>query len=180
VSIGEEQQPRTRVGRLDDRYVRCADFLDDEAAALDDNRLDDWLSMLHPDIDYRVPIRLSRERAAGVVVSVEGYHFLEDLHTLRTRVERLATDYAWAEDPPTRMRRFVTGVRVFSIAEAEHLAVSSNLLFYRERSDNPRGELISARREDVLAQQGDDLTLLRRFVLLDHTVIGTHNLSMLL
>lgn len=170
----------TRLGRADERYARCADFLDDEAAALDENRLDDWLGMLHPEIDYRVPIRISRERAAGLTLSDGGYHFYEDLASLKTRVERLATDYAWAEDPPSRMRRFVSNVRVFAVEGSEDMVVRSALLLYRERLDNPRPEIMCGAREDVLRAVGDVLLLAERQVLLDHTVIGTHNLSMLL
>ena len=62
--------------------------------------------MLDEEIDYRVPIRLTRERAAGAGFSKEGFHLFENYESLTTGVERFATDYAWAEDPPARTRRF--------------------------------------------------------------------------
>jgi 3-phenylpropionate/cinnamic acid dioxygenase small subunit len=169
-----------RVPRTDERYAACADFLDDEAAALDENRLDDWLAMLHPDIDYRVPIRLSRERAAGLALSEGGYHLFEDHASLRTRVERLATDYAWAEDPPSRTRRFVSNVRVFAVEGEDDLVVRSALMLYRECLDHSRPEMLCGARDDRLRPAEDGLRLVRRVVVLDHTVLGTHNLSVLL
>ena len=40
-------------------------------------------------------------------------HFDEDLYSLRKRVQRLTTDHAWTEDPPSRTRHFVTNIRTF-------------------------------------------------------------------
>ena len=174
----EETTVASRLDRRDERYARAADFLDDEALALDEHRMADWLAMLHPELDYRVPIRLTRERAAGLALSDGGYHFLEDYDSLENRVRRLDTDYAWAEDPPARYRRFVTNVRVSAVDGADDLQVASNLLLYRERMDDAHPDLFSGRREDILRPAGDALLLVRRVVVLDHTVIGAPNLSM--
>jgi 3-phenylpropionate/cinnamic acid dioxygenase small subunit len=174
------EPPLTRLERLDPRYAQCADFLDDEALALDENRLADWLGMLHRDLDYRVPMRLARERAAGVALSDGGFHFYEDYDSIENRVNRLDTEYAWAEDPPARYRRFVTNVRVSSVEGSEDLRVSSNLLLYRERLEYAHPDLLTGRRDDVLRPNGDRLLLVRRRVLLDHTVIAAPNLSMFL
>ncbi|MEA2333326.1 MAG: hypothetical protein QOH58_3464 [Thermoleophilaceae bacterium] len=167
----------TRVPSGSADYWRCVDFLVDEAAALDDNRMDDWLAMLHPEIDYRAPIRITRERAAGAGFSEEGYHFFEDLDSLSIRIDRLATDYAWAEDPPSRTRRFVTNFRVFECERAGDLRVHSNLLLYRERLDDPRPLVMSAERRDDLRDLDGGLRLLRRWVLLDHGLLNTANLA---
>ena len=177
-TIAASEPSLTRPGRLDARYARCADFLDDEALALDEHRVRDWLAMLHPDVDYRVPIRITRERTAGVALSDGGFHFLEDYDSLENRVRRLDTEYAWAEDPPARYRRFVTNVQVFAPADSLDLHARSNLLLLRERRDEARPEVFSARREDTLRPDGDRFLLARRLVLLDHTVIGAPNLSM--
>lgn len=174
------EPPLTRLARLDPRYALCADFLDDEALALDENRLADWLEMLHPELDYRVPMRLSRERAVGVALSDGGFHFLEDYDSIENRVNRLDTEYAWAEDPPARYRRFVTNVRVCAADGGDDLLVSSNLLLYRERLEYGHPDLLTGRRDDVLRPDGDRLRLVRRHVLLDHTVIAAPNLSMFL
>ena len=57
----EVERTLTRLHFGSPDYARCVDFLLDEVAALDENRLDDWLAMMHPEIDYRAPIRVTRE-----------------------------------------------------------------------------------------------------------------------
>ena len=170
----------TRVFSGSPEYWRCVDFLVDEAAALDENRAEDWLGMLHPEVDYRVPMRITRERTAGLGFSNEGYHLYENHGTLALRVERLSGDYAWAEDPPSRTRRFVTNFRVFAAEGTDDLRVCSNLLLYRERLDDPAPQLLSAERRDDLRELDGDLRLARRLVLLDHATLHTPNLGIFL
>jgi 3-phenylpropionate/cinnamic acid dioxygenase small subunit len=160
-------------------YWLCVDFLVDEARALDENRLADWLEMLHPEIDYRVPIRVTRERTKGLGFSKEGFHFLEDHDSLSIRVDRLATDYAWAEDPPSRTRRFVSNFRAFELENGD-LRVKSNLLIYRERLDELHPQLLSAERHDDLRERDGRPQLVRRLVLLDHATLMTPNLGIFL
>lgn len=173
-------QALSRVGSGSEEYARCVDFLVDEAAALDDNRLDDWLAMLHPEIDYRVPIRITRERSAGPGFSEEGLHLFENHESLVLRVERFATDYAWSEDPPSRTRRLLGNFRVFAVDGGDDLRVRANLLVYRERLAEPGSQLISAEREDDLRELDGALRLVRRTVLLDHAVVTTPNLGIFL
>jgi ethylbenzene dioxygenase beta subunit len=156
----------------------CTAFLNDEAELLDDNRQREWLELLDPEIDYRVPIRVTRERSMGAGFSEDGYHMLEDYGTLEVRVDRLDSEYAWAEDPPSRMRRFVTNVRLRGV-EGDAVNVRSNLLVWRgERYDRPGVELLAGERRDVLRRDAaGGLKLLRREVLLDHTTLGTPNLG---
>jgi 3-phenylpropionate/cinnamic acid dioxygenase small subunit len=169
-----------RVSSGSEAYWRCVDFLIDEAAALDGNRLDEWLSMMHPEIDYRVPIRITRERTAGLGFSDEGMHLFENHESLSLRVERFATDYAWSEDPPSRTRRFLSNFRVFAVQGSDDLRVHANLLLYRERLAEPGSQLMSAEREDDLRELDGAPKLVRRTVLLDHAVLPTPNLGIFL
>jgi 3-phenylpropionate/cinnamic acid dioxygenase small subunit len=179
-SASATERPLTRVRSGSEEYWRCVEFLVDEAAALDDNRFDEWLGMLHPEIDYRVPIRVTRERAAGPGFSSEGYHLFENHSSLTTRVDRLGTDYAWAEDPPSRTRRLLGNFRVFSLEGTADLRVRHNLLVYRERLDDPDPQLLSGEREDDLRERDGELRLVRRLVLLDHSTLMTPNLGIFL
>jgi 3-phenylpropionate/cinnamic acid dioxygenase small subunit len=52
----------------------------------------EWLQLLHPEIDYRVPVRVTRERAHGAGFSEAGWHMLEDWDSLETRVLRLDSE----------------------------------------------------------------------------------------
>jgi 3-phenylpropionate/cinnamic acid dioxygenase small subunit len=183
VAVTEQQRTEPELTRLpfgSPEYSRCVDFLLDEVAALDENRLDDWLAMMHPDIDYRAPIRVTRERTKGLGFSSEGFHFLENHDSLTTRIDRLATDYAWAEDPPSRTRRFISNFRVFAIEGGDDLRAQSNLLVYRERLDETSQQWLVGRREDDLRLVGDELKIVRRLVLLDHSILMTPNLGIFL
>jgi 3-phenylpropionate/cinnamic acid dioxygenase small subunit len=57
------------------------------------------------------------------------------------------------------------------------VAVKSNLLLYRSRGSDPTADLLSAERRDVLRKEEDGWRLRRREILLDHSVVMTHNLS---
>lgn len=170
----------TRVPSGSPGYWRCVDFLTEEAEALDHNRVADWIEMLHPEIDYRVPLRTTRERSKGLGFSTDAYHFYESHDSLSLRVERLSGDYAWAEDPPSRTRRFVTNYRVLALDGTDDLRVRSNLLLYRARGDETEPQLLSGERVDDLREHEGRLKLVRRRVLLDHTTLLTPNLGIFL
>lgn len=161
-------------------YRATCEFLFREAECLDDNQMRAWLEMLHEEIEYEVPIRVTRERAAGPGFSDSSWHMLENWGSLETRVARLETEYAWAEDPPSRTRRCVSNIRVSPGACEEEVNVKSNLLLFRSRFDQTTYQLFFAERHDVLRHVGDEWRLRKRVVLLDHTTLATHNLGVFL
>jgi 3-phenylpropionate/cinnamic acid dioxygenase small subunit len=155
----------------------CIAWLNHEAELLDDNRPREWFELLDSEIDYRVPIRVTRERSAGPGFSDVGYHMLDDHISLEVRIDRFDSEYAWAEDPPSRMRRLVTNVRLGEVT-GDTVSLKSNFLYYRgARYDASGHDLIVGERHDVLRRRDDGMKLLRRLVLLDHTTLGTPNLA---
>lgn len=160
----------------------CEGFLDYEAALLDDRRLDDWLELLAEDVDYRVPIRTTRERTAETEFSDESYHLKEDRSSLAVRIERLENDFAWSEDPPSRNRRFVSNVRVTEWDEDDptEVRLRNNLLLFRSFDDDTEPDLLSAERHDTLRQSESGWQLAGRTVYLDHTVVPTDSLTVIL
>ena len=65
------------------------DFLVMEAALLDAGRLREWFGLLTPDIDYRIPVRITRARGSGVSeFSDSSFHVQEDSASLRARIDR--------------------------------------------------------------------------------------------
>jgi len=106
-------------------------------------------------------------------------HFDEDMYALRKRVQRLATDHAWTEDPPSRTRHFVTNVRTFR-AGPDELRVESALLLFRSRGDTREADLISAGRADLLRETSGGLMLARREITVDEAVLRTQNLAVFL
>ncbi|WP_135256838.1 aromatic-ring-hydroxylating dioxygenase subunit beta [Thermus caldilimi] len=162
------------------------EFLYREAELLDEGRYREWLSLTTEDILYQVPVRLTRERppeGGYGGVSERMFHLDEDRTSLEMRVSRLETGFAWAEDPPSRLRHFVTNVRVGeprSTERGEEVEVRSNLLVFRSRWDRPEYTLLSAERRDLLRREKGTWKLARRVVILDQSTLPTHNLSFFL
>jgi 3-phenylpropionate/cinnamic acid dioxygenase small subunit len=151
------------------------EFLYREAELFDEWRLREWLAMLTDDVVYRVPVRIAKEKAEGesavTGVSTEMFHLDEDRDSLELRVERLETGFAWAEEPPSRIRHHVSNVRV------DDLAVRSNVLVYRSRWDKPDYDILSGERRDVFRRDDGELKLASRLVILDSTSVPTLNLT---
>ena len=161
-------------------YWEVYSFLMHEAELLDERRERDWLDLFTDDAEYLMPVRVNRERGEGDGFSEEAFYFEETRGSLELRVRRLETEYAWAEDPPSRTRHFVTNVRVAEGEEEDEVAVRTNLLLYRSRGSDPNNDLLSAERKDVLRKEDGQWKLKRREILLDHSVLMTHNLSVFL
>jgi 3-phenylpropionate/cinnamic acid dioxygenase small subunit len=163
----------------DPAHLAAHQFLVEEAALLDAADYDGWLSLLAEDIRYLMPVRVTTARGAGFDTPPDMSHFDEDMYALRKRVQRLATEHAWTEDPPSRTRHFVTNVRTFADGEARW-RVESALLLFRSRGDTREADLVSAGRSDVLRETGAGLRLARRLITVDESVLRTQNLAVFL
>jgi 3-phenylpropionate/cinnamic acid dioxygenase small subunit len=159
----------------------CTQFLYREAELLDETRYEQWLTTcLGEDLEYLIPTRTTRERAAGVSeFSDDSFHIKDTYGSIRVRVNRLLTEHAWAEDPPSRTRRVVTNVRVRELGDGE-AAVRSYLTLYRSQWDTTDYDLLVGERQDVLHLHDDGWRLRRRVVLLAHTILDTPNLGVFL
>jgi 3-phenylpropionate/cinnamic acid dioxygenase small subunit len=156
------------------------DFLYQESLALDERRFRDWLTAFAADARYEVPVRVTREKTAEWELSPTSRIFDDDRETLEIRIRRLETDFAWAEQPPSRTRHFVTNVLVEECAEDDEYVVRSNCLVYRSRGDSARTDLFSAQRRDRLRRDGAGWLIVHRWAVLDQAVVDAHNLSVFL
>ena len=163
----------------DPAHLAAHQFLVEEAALLDAADYAGWLNLLCEDIRYVMPVRVTTARGAGFDSLAGMGHFDEDLYALRKRVQRLATDHAWTEDPPSRTRHFVANVRTFR-AGPDELKVESALLLFRSRGDTREADLISAGRTDLIRATADGLRLARREITVDESVLRTQNLAVFL
>ncbi len=163
----------------DPAHLAAHQFLVEEAALLDAGDYPGWLNLLCEDIRYVMPVRVTTARGAGFDSLADMGHFDEDIYALRKRVQRLATDHAWTEDPPSRTRHFVTNVRTFQ-GQPDELGVESALLLFRSRGDTREADLISAGRTDRLRATPDGLRLARREITVDESVLRTQNLAVFL
>src|SRR5215208_5204564 len=104
---------RVPVRHGSETYDDVLEFLYREAEALDERRHAEWLDMLTDDIRYVVPVRVTSAHSLDDSALEDMAHFDEDRYSLRKRVARFDSEYAWAENPPSRTRRFVTNVRAW-------------------------------------------------------------------
>ena len=167
------------LGYGDPAHLAAHQFLVEEAALLDAADYGGWLGLLCEDIRYLMPVRVTTARGAGFDSLADMGHFDEDMYALRKRVQRLATDHAWTEDPPSRTRHLVTNVRTFSGGPGE-LRVESALLLFRSRGDTREPDLLSAGRTDLLRETSGGLRLARREIIVDESVLRTQNLAVFL
>ncbi|MDH4398790.1 3-phenylpropionate/cinnamic acid dioxygenase subunit beta [Sphingorhabdus sp.] len=161
-------------------YNAILETLFNEAAALDERRFDDWTAMLATDLIYTAPIRLTRTgptRDRDVMRSM--FHFDDDYNSILMRIGRLHKS-AWAEDPPSRCRRFITNVRVAECGTEGEYEVVSYLFLERSRGDNPENERMSAERRDVWREVNGSFKLATREIIVDQSVLGMANFAVFL
>jgi 3-phenylpropionate/cinnamic acid dioxygenase small subunit len=157
-------------------YNEIVDFFTDEVAALDSTHFHDWLAMLAPDIEYRMPVRVERMPKDGLGFDGGMEFFSENLSSLTTRINRLDTEQAWSEQPISRARHLITNVRAHRTDNPNEFAVVSNFLVARTHWDF-NYDLFTGERHDMLRREGDRLLLARRMIYMDQTVLKSYNLS---
>jgi 3-phenylpropionate/cinnamic acid dioxygenase small subunit len=154
-------------------------FLAEECLALDERRFRDWLGMFAEDGRYEVPVRVTREKDAEWDLSPKSKIFDDTKKTLEIRVRRLETDFAWAEQPPSRTRHHLSNILVDPgpAQEPGTYLVRSNCLIYRSRGDQPAYDLVSAQRRDLIREDGDGYLFVHRWAAIDQSTVGSRNLS---
>src|SRR5438445_13187599 len=88
-------------------------FLIDEAALLDEWRLEEWLALMAEDSRYLVPPL----DAADADHRDTLFLIADDRRTLASRVRQLLSGGTWAENPRPRTRPLVTHVRRIVVTE---------------------------------------------------------------
>jgi 3-phenylpropionate/cinnamic acid dioxygenase small subunit len=171
MSVPASSEPRGEPSADLVAWVDASRFLVHEAGLLDAGDYQGWLGLLCADITYRAPVRSTRYGRASDEFSRTSFHFDEDFFSLSMRVKRLYTKFAWAEDPPSRSRHFVSNISVAGPEASGELRVTSALLLYRSRLDEAAGETLTGERRDVLRYTGSGLKLAGREILLDQTTL---------
>lgn len=178
-------EPRAHVRALlapgDPLYAAALQFLVEEAELLDGNRFDEWLELLTEDVVYRMPLRLNVGSQGKQPGSTMDTDILSDnLASLRVRVNKLSTDYSWAESPISRTRHHVSNLRVRLGSVPDELDASSYVLVYRSKGSQATADIFSGDRHDVLRREDGRWRLAHRVITLDQAVVGTTNLSIFL
>jgi p-cumate 2,3-dioxygenase subunit beta len=104
------------------------DLFYEEAALLDEWRLEEWLSLLTDDATYQVPPTDVPEADVRTTLFI----IADDAFRIRSRVKQLLGKSAWAENPHSRTRRIISNVRVLGGAGSD-IRVTANFAVYRMR-----------------------------------------------
>lgn len=106
------------------------DFLINEAALLDEWKLEEWLTLVADDGRYLVPSLDSPEsdhRTALFLIS-------DDRRNLGSRVKQLLSRTTWAELPRSRTRRLVSNVRILEQVR-DQAKITANFAIWRFQHD---------------------------------------------
>ena len=159
--------------------LEIEEFLYAEAELLDNRRYDEWLDLFTDDCHYWMPIRSTRVAADAeheFTQEWENSYFDDDKLTLRQRVAKLSTGFAWSEEPPSRTRHVVSNVRIRDSADADELTVVCNFITYRTRLSTDE-DLWIGERHDTLRKVNGQWRIAVRKIYLDQAVLKSKNLS---
>lgn len=160
-------------------------FLYAEAALLDEQRYQEWRDLLAPDLRYRMPLWINEKAAAADAARRPDLtHFDDDLASLDVRIRRLLTaartGLVPAENPPPRVRRMVTNVRITGTPSADEVEVACCFILHRARLDL-HSDTFHGARVDRLRRSAQALgwQLVSRLVHLDQATVAASSLNVL-
>lgn len=158
-------------------------FLYEEVQVLDDWHWGEWLDFFAEDCMYWAPTqeeRLARERTRHISEYGTSAYFEENKVQLKQRVDRLLTNQAWGEEPPSRSRHIISNIRVTKGTAEDEYVVRSN--FYDYRSIGQRSQdSITGERTDRIVRDPDSpwgFLIKERKILFDMAIILNKNLSL--
>jgi 3-phenylpropionate/cinnamic acid dioxygenase small subunit len=126
-----------------------------------------------------MPVTVTRERSDLPIYAADMEIMSESIHSLKFRIERLKTEFAWAEDPPTRTRHQITNVIVTQGASADEVFASSYFCVHWSRGIAPEGDLFIGNRKDRLVRADGDWRLAAREMYLDTTTLSANGVTIL-
>jgi p-cumate 2,3-dioxygenase subunit beta len=142
-------------------------FLIDEAALLDEWRLEEWLELMAPDARYLVPpldVPDADHRDTLFLIA-------DDRRTLGSRVRQLLSGTTWAENPRSRTRRLITNVRLLAVQRGE-ARVTANFAVWRFQHD--QSDVYVGRYLHVLVRTASGLMFRERRAVLDLETLRPH------
>ena len=175
-----------------DEVVRQVEqFLYREARLLDARQFRQWLELFTDDVRYWMPMRSNRYSVTSKAISIlDGSRYEEEdlskegdlaimdetKESLVRRIDRLDTGMAWAEDPPSRTRHFVSNIEVEPGERESEIKVYSNFIMYRTRAETEEDFYVGSR-EDILRNVNGEWKIARRKIVLDQNVLLAKNVS---
>ncbi len=168
----------TRVSAQVEREIQHFYYWEARLQHLGEHRA--WLeTLVDREVHYWMPVfevRFRKDRRPGPTpddpaIYNDGYDDLDH------RIRRLESGMVWMEDPPTRIRFFVTNIEAFEADSPNCYQVFSNVHVYRNRRQREETITVGGR-EDVLRRAADgQLRIYRRKIVLDQRVVLDKNLN---
>jgi len=148
-------------------------FLNREARLMDENAYQEWLGLwADDDIRYWVP-GSAEETEPSREISI----IYDDRKRLEARVKRLASGYAFAQDPKSRMRRIVSNLEFDEAADGTVTAWSNFVLGEFRRGTQ---DVFIGRTLHKLRPEADSFRILLKKVLLINSESYIDNLTFLI
>jgi p-cumate 2,3-dioxygenase beta subunit len=136
------------------------EFLYDEAALLDEWRLNEWVDLFTEDGYYYVP---SPDDPTGDPNN-SVFLIADDIRQIRSRARQLLGRFAWAENPHSRTRHLITNVRILD-GGSSAARITANFIVHRTRLE--RVDTYVGRYEYKLVRSGETFKIAERWVFLD-------------
>ena len=153
---------------MSEQFSRVSALLFEEAAALDEQRWDDWLTLFTPDIEYWMPAWDSEHEMTQDPTSEISLMYYSDKSGLEDRIWRIKSGMSSASTPLPRTCHLVTNIRVGQVVDGL-LQVKANWqgnAFRHEKTDSFYG-----RYEYGLREEQGKLLIARKKVVLMNDVI---------
>lgn len=143
------------------------DLLYNEAALLDEWRLEEWQGLLTEDAVYEIPPTDVPEGDSRNTLFI----IADDAVRIKSRVKQLLGKSAWSENPHSRTRRMISNVRVLGL-DGDNILVTANFAVYRMRYESVDTYL--GHYNYKLVRSGNDLRIRERRAILDNEALRPH------
>ena len=142
-------------------------FFVDEAALLDEWRLEEWLELFTEDGRYLVPPLDAPEADHHTTL----FLIADDRRNLASRIRQLLGGTTWAENPRSRTRRLVSNFRILGEREGS-VAATANFAVWRFQHEAT--DVYVGRYVNVLVRGPAGLMVQERRVILDLETLRPH------
>jgi 3-phenylpropionate/cinnamic acid dioxygenase small subunit len=147
-------------------------FLYDEAQLMDEHRYDEWLALWTDDALYWVPTGrddIDPKREISLIY--------DDRVRLQTRIARLKSGFAHAQEPKSRMRRVISNI-VIEEADNGEIVASSNFMLAELRRG--KQDIFAGRTVHRLRPYNSSFKMMAKKVLLVNNAEYIDNLTFLI
>ncbi|MGH8963001.1 MAG: aromatic-ring-hydroxylating dioxygenase subunit beta [Jatrophihabitantaceae bacterium] len=158
-------------------------FLAHETSLLDNRCFHAWVEIVDEQFTYQVPTPITPDSPFKPHYDDRSLLIDESKWSMTTqwfrRFDEDIYEMSWGENPPVRFRHFLTNIRVLQTDDPDEYIAHSNVMLVGTRQSDPP-KFVSGERTDTIARRDAGLVLLKRWVVLDQSVIDFPQLRILL